>query len=70
MTDSNKSDHDLLIEMHAALMGTNGQGGLGRQVEKNTRSLFRLWIAVTVLAVSAGGGAYGLIELISKVSGG
>lgn len=59
-----KTDHDRLVEIHAVLLGTNGQGGVCRQVEKNTRNIFKLWISMLILAGSIGGGSYGIIHAI------
>ena len=59
-----KTDHDRIIEIHAVLLGTNGSPGLCRQVERNTKAIAKLWIAITALGVSIGGGAYGVITVI------
>ena len=59
-----KTDHDRLVEVHAALLGVNGQGGLNRQVEKNTKNIFKLWCAIIAIAVSIGGGVFGIIKTI------
>ena len=65
-----KSDHDILIEIHTVLLGADGQGGIARQVTKNSKAIFRLWIVLTILAVSAGGGAFGIIKAVIAVNGG
>ncbi len=65
-----KEDHDRIIEMHAALLGTNGQGGLLRQVERNTKAIFRLWLAVVVIIISIGGGTFGIVKAVIAVTGG
>lgn len=57
-----KSDHDLLVEVHTMLLGTNGQGGLARQVEANTKAITKLWIAEAVIVASTGGGAYAIVQ--------
>ena len=59
-----KTDHDRIIEMHAVLLGTNGHLGLCRQVERNSKAINKLWIAVVIIASSVGGGVYGIIELL------
>ena len=59
-----KNDHDLLIEIHTVLLGTNGHLGLCQQVERNGKAINKLWIAVAVIASSVGGGIYGIIELV------
>jgi len=65
-----KSDHDRLVEIHATLLGTDGQGGIARQVERNTKAIFRLWIMLVVLSVSVGGGTFGIIRAVLAVNGG
>jgi len=62
-----KTDHDLLLEVHGTLLGTNGQGGLCRQVDKNTKAISKLIIAVIVIGLTVGGGAWGIV---SKLLGG
>ena len=62
-----KVDHDLITEMHAVLLGTNGHLGLCWQVERNTRAINKLWIAIAVIASSVGGGVYGIIELLKGI---
>ena len=57
-----KSDHDLLLEVHATLLGTNGQGGLVRQVESNTKAIQKLWIIVALIIASIGGGSYAMMQ--------
>jgi len=59
-----KSDHDKLTEIHAVLLGVNGNPGLCKLVDRNTRMINKLWVAVIVIATSVGGGAYGIIELL------
>jgi len=59
-----KTDHDILLEIHTTLVGVNGQGGLCRQVERNTKSINKLWIIVAVIAASIGGGGYGIIQAL------
>ncbi len=62
MTD--KTDHDLLTEIHTVVLGTNGHPGLCKQVERNTKSINKLWIAISLIASSIGGGVYGVIQLL------
>jgi hypothetical protein len=59
-----KTDHDKLTEIHAVLLGVNGNPGLCESVARNTKSINKLWIAVVVIAVSVGGGTYGLIQAL------
>ena len=62
MADYLKEDHDRLIEIHAVLLGVNGNTGLCKLVERNTKMINKLWVAVIVIATSIGGGVYGIIE--------
>ena len=57
-----KSDHDMLMDIHTVLLGTNGQGGLYRQVKDNTKNINRIWIVLAVLAASVGGGTWGIVN--------
>lgn len=57
-----KSDHDLLLQIHATLLGTNGQGGLYRQVEQHTKAIQKLWIIVALIIASIGGGSYAIMQ--------
>ena len=59
-----KSDHDILMEIHTVLLGANGHDGLCKQVAKNSIDIFKLWMAIVALSVGVGGGAYGIIKLI------
>ena len=60
---SEKTDHDKITEIHAVLLGVNGNPGLCKLVDRNTKMINKLWIAVIVIATSVGGGVYGIIEL-------
>jgi hypothetical protein len=59
-----KSDHDKITEIHAVLLGVNGNPGLCKRVESNTKNINKLWIAVVVIALSTGGGIYGLVQAL------
>jgi len=59
-----KTDHDKLTEVHAVIVGINGNTGLLKMVEQNTKAIHKLWIAVIIIATSVGGGIYGIIELL------
>ena len=59
-----KTDHDLLIEIHTVLLGTDGHTGLCEQVERNTKSINKIWICLVVIASSVGGGVYGLVKIL------
>ena len=62
-----KTDHDLLTEMHTVLLGTNGHPGIAKQVERNAKAITKLWICIAVIASSIGGGVYGIIELMKGI---
>ena len=62
-----KSDHDLLTEMHTVLLGTDGHPGIAKQVDRNTKAITKLWIAITIIASSVGGGVYGIIEILKGI---
>ena len=49
-----KSDHELLLEIHTVLYDTNGNPGLCRKVEKQGRSINKLWIAIALIIPSSG----------------
>jgi len=61
------NDHDRIVQMHSVLLGVNGSPGLCKMVERNTKSINKLWIAVTIISASVGGGVYGIIELLKGV---
>jgi len=60
---NNLTDHDKLTQIHAVLLGVNGNPGLCKLVDRNTRMINKLWVTVIILAASVGGGVYGIIEL-------
>jgi hypothetical protein len=60
---NNLTDHDKLTQIHAVLLGVNGNPGLCKLVDRNTRMINKLWVTVIILATSVGGGVYGIIEL-------
>jgi len=64
MADYLKEDHDRLTEIHAVLLGVNGNPGLCKLVERNTKMINKLWVAVIIIATSIGGGVYGIVELL------
>ena len=59
-----KSDHDRIVEMHSVLMGNNGNPGLCKQVRDNSKNITKLWIAIVVIAMSVGGGTWGVVSAI------
>jgi len=62
-----KTDHDRLTEIHAVLLGVNGNPGLCKIVDRNTKMINKLWIAIVIIATSIGGGVYGIIELLRGI---
>ena len=69
-----KTDHDLLVEIHNTIMGSNGQGGCFRQQTKLVKDFynFRLSVLLAITAI-AGGSGFGfakLLDLIRPLMGG
>ena len=62
-----KNDHDLITEIHTVLLGTNGHPGIAKQVERNTKAIIKIWLAITIIASSIGGGIYGIIEILKGI---
>jgi len=62
-----KTDHDKLTEIHAVLLGINGNPGLIKLVDRNTKAIQKLWILMAVILASIGGGVYGIIELLRGI---
>jgi len=62
-----KTDHDLLTEMHTVLLGTNGHPGVAKQVERNSKAITKIWISIAIIASSIGGGVYGVIEILKGI---
>ncbi len=71
-----KLDHELLVEMHQKIIGIeqvlkgyNGDGdtGLCKQVENNSKAITRLWIALAVVIATSGGSSYAIAQ---KIMGG
>jgi len=58
------TDHDRLTQIYAVLIGINGNPGLVKLVDRNTKAIQKLWIAVIIIATSIGGGVYGIIEIL------
>jgi hypothetical protein len=60
---TDKQDHDMIVEMHAVLLGSNGQDGLCRRVGSLERRVTNL---IMVLSFLAGAGLLGtgIFELI------
>ena len=55
-----------LTEIKQVLKGYNGNTGLCKQVECNTKMINKIWIAIAIIAASTGGGAYGIIQFILR----
>lgn len=51
-----------VTEISQALKGYNGSEGLCDKVEAHGRAINKLWLAVTVIAVSLGGGLWGIVQ--------
>jgi len=56
--------HEDVSEIKIVLKGYNGQPGLCKQVECNTKAIAKIWVTLAVLIASAGGGTYGLVRLL------
>ena len=61
MADLDKMANDIL-EIKVTLKGYNGSEGLCDKVEAHTKAINRLWLAITVIAVSLVGGIYGAVK--------
>lgn len=65
-----KTDHDLIIEIHSVLLGTNGQGGLCRSHEvlkKDYYNFKRLVIGIFCFLVGSGVISLGVIEIAKAI---
>lgn len=51
-------------DIKIALRGYNGQNGLVKRVENNTKQINKLWITIAIIAASAGGGGAAIIKAI------
>jgi len=58
------TDHDRLTQIHAVLLGVNGNPGLAKLVDRNTKAIQKLWVLMAVILASLCGGVYGIIELL------
>ena len=61
MADLDKMAQDI-TEIKVTLKGYNGSEGLCDKVEAHTKAINRLWLTVTAIAVSLGGGIYGVVQ--------
>ena len=68
MTPDKMSDHDLLVEIHVCLKGSDGQGGLYREVAALKKSYynFRLTVIVTG-ALLFGGSGFGFAKVLELI---
>lgn len=53
-----------ISDIKVALKGYNGQEGLCKKVNQNSKSINKVYIYLAILAASTGGGAYGIIQTI------
>lgn len=67
-----KSDHDMIIEIHTCLLGSDGQGGLCREFEEHKKAdidfkrgyyKFRLWIYI-LAAFLTGTGIFSSVSIV------
>lgn len=56
-----KSDHDMITEMYALLLGVNGQRGMCDDVKSLMK---RMRIVEIVIAILLAGGGYGIAQLV------
>ena len=68
-----KTTHQIVLEVQKdvgevkqALKGYNGQIGLCKQIENNTKQIAKLWIVIVAITVSLGGGIWGIVQLIMQ----
>jgi len=61
-----KSDHDLLVEIHTVMMGSDGQDGLCRRVSVVEKKLQNMILVLTFLGGSGLIGT-GIFELIRYI---
>ncbi len=67
-----KTDHDMLLEIHTTLLGANGQGGLVRDYEATKGDYYKFkrnTIIVLCSGVGVGAVGTGIMELLRKLSG-
>ncbi len=55
-----------MVEITTVLKGYNGNEGLCDKVDQYGKAIGRLWIAVSVMSVSIGGGAYGVVQALLR----
>ena len=61
--DSNEQKESL-VEIKTVLKGYNGNEGLCKKVNNNSKAINKLWIMVAILGTSLGGSAYGIIRAL------
>ena len=63
-----KTDHDILLEIHTMLLGTNGQGGLLRSHESLKKDYYKFKLVVILpLLVLAGAAGYSIPEILKMI---
>ncbi len=61
-----KSDHDLLRDIHTMMLGSNGQGGCFRSHTQLKNDFYRFRLRVIIGAVVLlGSGGYGIWEIFN-----
>jgi hypothetical protein len=64
---TDKADHDMIVEMHAVLLGSNGQDGVCRRVGSLEKKVTNIIIFLAVLTGTGLVGT-GIFELIKAVT--
>lgn len=63
-----KTDHDILLEIHTMLLGTNGQGGLLRSHDALKKDYYKFKLVVILaLLVLAGAAGYSIPEILKMI---
>ncbi len=56
-----------IAEIKTLLKGYNGRRGLVEQVEVNTKTINKLWIAIFIIAASTGSGVFAIVKVLMGV---
>lgn len=59
-----------IAEIKVVLKGYDGDEGLVKKVENNTKQIAKLWIAIAAIIASTGGGTIAIIKAITGINGG
>ena len=51
-------------EVSQLMKGYNGQDGLIKQVQNNSKAIIKIWITLAVLIASTGGGAFAILQAL------